>query len=520
MRPEAYPHPVATITLRETHISWVLLTGNVAYKVKKPVRLDFLDFSTLAARRHYCQEELRLNRRTAPDLYLDVVPITGSPAVPMIGGAGQPIEYALKMRQFPQDAELNRQLAAGRADGAAFRAFGARMVRFHEACSTGKSGHFGHPVRIRERLETNLAQTEPLLDAQELATLGPVAAWLRRAADELAPVLAERAGSAMVRECHGDLHLGNLVVLGDAITAFDCIEFDPALRWIDVIDDVAFLVMDLLVNEREDLAFAFLDSYLQESGDYAGLQLLGLYVVHRSVVRAKVAAVARAAAEAAGREATSSVGRHLEFAERYGRRAAPALLITHGLPASGKSSVAQALVETLPAVRISSDIERKRLAGIGRHDRSSSPPGAGLYDQSHNQATYGMLVESAEAALLAGVNVIADASFLSAERRELMYSLARRLNVPFCIVDCQAPVPVLAQRLDARALKPHDSEADRGVLAYALEHQDPLRADEAAAIAVVDTTAPLDAQSLVAQIRALAKRDRGADGQPGGLPAR
>src|SRR5262245_15020773 len=271
LRAAAYPHVVGPLRLIETHISWVILTGRYAYKLKKPVRLEFLDFSTLALRKHFCEEELRLNRRLAPELYEDVVAIGGSEREPRSGQA--PVfESALRMREFPADAQLDRRLDAGALSCAEMYALGARIACFHlEAEPAGAGSAYGDAAEVERAAMANfevlleLARDDTAQDA-----LRRLARWTEARNAALRETFARRKSEGWIREGHGDLHLANLVSLDSGITAFDCLEFDPRLRWIDVMCDVAFLVMDLEVRGRPDLAYAFLDAYLETTGDYAG----------------------------------------------------------------------------------------------------------------------------------------------------------------------------------------------------------------------------------------------------------
>jgi hypothetical protein len=497
----AYPHPVEAVRLVETHISWVLLTGQFAYKVKKPLALDFLDFSTLARRRHYCEEELRLNRRTAPKLYLDVVPITGSPREPKVEGDGEPIEYAVKMVQFPEEARLDRVLASGGLGAQALRDFGARLAHVHARADREESQRYGAAASVARRMLENLEQLESSLEPAERMYFPPLLDWTRAELAKRREQLADRAARDMVRECHGDLHLSNLVALADGITAFDCIEFDPALRWIDVTDDVAFLLMDLQLRARDDLGYDFLDSYLAANGDYVGVQLLDLYRVYRSLVRAKVAGIARVQTAEPHRQAMrDKLQRHLQLAGRCIEARSPVLTLMNGLSGSGKSWLAERLVPLLPTLRLRSDLERKRLAGLTAQARSGSPIGGGLYSPEHNRATYSRLAELARVLLEAGHHVIADAAFLARDRREPFYALARRAGARCVVIECDAPQPVLEQRVAARAAGNHVSEADRAVLHYQLGRRERISASEDANVLRIDTTRETDLARVAERI--------------------
>lgn len=475
--------------LIETHISWVLLAGDDAWKIKKPVRLPFLDFSTLEARRRMCQEELRLNARLAPSLYLGVVPITCGGDGPRLGGDGPAIEYALHMRRFPDGALLAERLATNDLPTQLLDRLARRIAAFHrDAPAAGPASPWGRPERIAEDMRAVIERLAPSLVGERSADLACLRAWAETEAGALRSAWEERRNAGWVREGHGDLHLANAVVLGDDVTAFDCIEFDPALRWIDVQADIAFAFMDLTAHGRQDLAFGFLDRYLEHSGDHQGLTVLRWYIVYRALVRALVAALRPA-------EAPDYLGLALRWTRPPGAR----LLITHGLSGSGKSFAAERLLECAGAVRLRSDVERKRLFGLAPLGASAGVEG-GIYRGDATDRTYEVLRERAASALAAGWRVIVDATFLAAGQRDAFRRLARERAVPFTILHCEAPTALLRSRVAARRKRNDDpSEADAGVLALQLRRAEPLTQAECAETIAVDTSAPLDASALAAQ---------------------
>jgi aminoglycoside phosphotransferase family enzyme len=289
-----FPGPTQDIRVVETHISWVLLTGAYAYKIKKPVNLGFLDFSTLEQRRHFCAEELRLNRRFAADLYLDVVDIGGTADRPVMDVTEGPVlEVAVRMRQFPDDALLSHQVVEDKISIADMVGLGVAVARLHaDAPVADTDSEYGSPAAVVRPVEENFQTLEDALpDKEQRRRLEAIRDWTRAEARRAEPMILQRKRAGSVRECHGDLHLANLVHWQDRIVPFDCLEFDAALRWIDVISEVAFLFMDTLRAGRPDLAYAFLNRYLSESGDYAGIFLLPFYIVYRAMVRAKVQAL-------------------------------------------------------------------------------------------------------------------------------------------------------------------------------------------------------------------------------------
>ncbi len=490
--PDCYPHPVTQLRRLETHISWIWLSGEYAYKIKKPVNLGFLDFSTLEKRHACCEEELRLNRRLAAELYLDVVSINGTPAQPRISGEGPVLEYAVRMRQFADSARLDRQLAAGRLDEADMDALAQTLAAFHgRAESADPADRFGEPDSVRQPVMENLSQLHRLLrEADDIALVTQLETQEAAQFARLRARLAARRAAGQIRECHGDLHLANLVRLDSGITAFDCLEFNPALRWIDVISEVAFLLMDLSQRGQAPLGWRFLNRWLEYTGDYDGLALLGYYLSYRATVRAKVEAISmNQTADMAEYPA------HLQACRRYlysalhpPLTAGPALLITHGLSGSGKSRLGRFLMQSLPAVRIRSDVERKRLAGLRPEDASQSAPGSGLYTDSRTAQTYQHLLGLAEMLLAQGHSVIVDATFLQRAQRQPFIALASQLALPFVILHCTAPEDVLRERVQRRRRGAQVSEAGILVLEKQLAEREAPNNEELASVLTVDTT--------------------------------
>jgi aminoglycoside phosphotransferase family enzyme/gluconate kinase len=499
--PRRFDHPVERVELVETHISWVLLAGDFAYKIKKPVDLGFLDFSNLAKRRFNCEEELRLNRRLAPELYLGVVTITGRPDDPQLSGQGEPIEYAVKMRRFAREQELDRLAAQGRLTPAHIDDLIATLAAFHQRIEVaGPDSPYGTPEAVYLPVAENFSQIGSRLESPD-PPLDRLRAWSEAAGTRLNKVFTARRRDGFVRECHGDAHLANMVLLDDVqeheyregqgrpgaanrVTLFDCLEFNPALRWIDVMSELAFLVMDLEERGHPELARRALNGYLEHSGDYAGLAVLRFYLVYRALVRAKVAMIRlrQPGLLAEEQDAARAVYRgYVQLAEDYTHVPPPWMVITHGPSGAGKTWIAQRLLETCGAIRVRSDIERKRLHGLAPLARSRSQPGAGLYTTSANDRTYGRLAELAGAILDAGFAVIVDATFLERARREQLRAVARARNVRFMILNIQAPEQLLHERVGQRDQQARDaSEAGTAVLEWQLAHIEPLAADEQA----------------------------------------
>ena len=504
--PARYGHPVERIELLETHISWVVLAGPYAYKIKKPLDLGFLDFSTLEKRRLYCEEELRLNRRLAPGLYLVVVPIAGTPESPQLDGAGAAFEYAVKMARFPQEARLDKVLARGELKPGHIDLLARELAEFHARIAVAApDSPFGAPEAVYAPMRQNFEQIRRRIGgADDLERLERLEAWTARRYGALAEALPGRKREGFIRECHGDAHLANMVLLDEDVVLFDCLEFNENLRWIDVMNELAFAVMDLDDRGRPDLARRLLNAYLEHTGDYEGLRLLRFYQVYRALVRAKVCAI-RLGQPDLGPQERDSVQReyrgYAALAERYTRPSTAALIITHGLSGSGKTTLTQTLLEHYESIRVRSDIERKRLHGLTARARSDSGIETGLYAAETSRRTYERLAELARAILAAGLTVMVDAAFLKHAQRGMLRDLAEALRVPFVILTAQAPEEVLRQRVRARPGS-DASEADIAVLEHQLATQEPLGADEFAHSLTIDTraaTAPAELASLLAR---------------------
>jgi len=498
LEPAAYPHPTGPIRLVETHISWVLLTGPFAYKLKKPVALGYLDFSSLDRRAHFCREEVRLNQRFAPDLYLEALPITGSHERPQIGGSGEPIEWAVKLVQFDDEDQLDRRLAVARLSVADCQTLGAEIARVHARLATAPpAGPFGTPAGIYSTATINLNQlrtcrpdTSHRVDAIEhwlrdhlLATgsSGTHAAMLARLAD------------GKIRECHGDLHLANVVFHEGQLTAFDSIEFNPALRWIDVASDIAFLAMDLEARGRPDLAAHATNAWIETSNDHAATAVLPLYKVARALVRAAVAAVRGSQvnqptaassqppvnhppASFAPASPQTDTDRYLALAERLMHLPKPQLIVTSGVSGSGKTTVTTELIGDLGAVRLRSDVERKRLAGMAATARPADPLQTdSLYSPASTEQVYERLETLARTLLTAGSSVIIDAACNTLRQRERFTTLARDTGTPLVWLDFSLPAEVVLARVAARAAAGTDaSDASVAVVQAQLAAREPI----------------------------------------------
>ena len=507
LRDASFPHPVIAIELRETHISWVVLTGTYAYKIKKAVRLDFLDATALSTRRFLCEEELRLNRRLAPELYESVVTIGRRGTELRVNGPGSIVEYAVRMRQFSPAEELTALLARGDLAAHELTSLAERLAEFHASAARPPGGE-AYPFldHLRRSVQgTQATLLRHLGSMESLPPMGPLIERIQQSLQALTGRLGERHEQGFVRECHGDLHAGNIVRWGGRLTPFDCVEFDPLLRFIDPIDDIAFLVMDLTAHGRGDLAYAFLDRYAERTGDYQGLRLLPFYGAHRALVRAMVDGLAAEQQPEKRHELDRRLRARVSNANAYMTRARPLLLLTHGPSGSGKSWLSERLVSGLPAIRIRSDVERRRMSGSGIDPSRAQD----RYSQDMTRRTYARLAECAESAVDGGTNIIVDAAFLRGEDRDLLRAVADRGDARFIIVSCLAAESTMADRIDARLRDRSDpSEADVSVLRAQLARLEPLRPDELADVIEVDSTASNAVDALIATLRSrMAQRD-------------
>jgi uncharacterized protein len=519
MCPNVFDHSVDTIKLIETHISWVILTGKYVYKIKKACNLGFLDFSSLEKRRYFCDEELRLNRRLAAPLYIDVIPITGKPEQPVLRGNGKIIEYAIKMIQFPQQAQLDNMLTEGKVENHHIDAYAQMTARFHcNAESTSAETTFGSPDHIQHAVARIIDQIRRLQEATYYNTLiNELEDWCKSALKTLTPLFEKRKRDGFIRECHGDMHLRNLVWFGERPLAFDCLEFDPDLRWIDILSEIAFLVMDLDSRKHQNLAYRFLNAYLEHTGDYNGMPVFRYYLVYRALVRAMVNGIRceqRDISKPEQKIAAEAFYNYLKLAQSYCRSAKPVLIITHGLSASGKSTLSQLLLEQIGALRIRSDVERKRmfglLGGLNSHlimnaETHNLENMQQIYSLAANARTYTTLAKLAEKVLEGCFPVIIDAAFLLHEERASFRNLAHKKKISFIILVFAAHADTLRKRIQER--KNDISDANLAVLEMQLKASKPLQDVELPCCVTIDTEQPFDVRKLVDDIRQISSTE-------------
>lgn len=451
-----------------THISSVVTCGAYAYKLKRPVKLPFVDFSTLTLRRQDCRRELRVNQRTAPDLYLGVVKLTGSPERPRIGGTGKSLEWAVKMKRFDQAALLSNLIKHNSISVRMAESLGHHLASFSNALRGLKPHQIQAHRATLDWLLESLTEITAIVPAEHKSA-AQIQSWAKQQARKHHRRINKRKEHGFYRNCHGDLHLANLVKLGTKVIAFDALEFNRELSQIDVVNDIAFAFMDLLAHSRADLAWSMVNQWCEHTGDYGGLPLLRFYSLYRAVVRAKVAALAHNAARAGG----------LHTFERYWLLASklvapanpPRLVLVAGLSGSGKSTVARELVAALSGIQVRADVVRKRLFSNHIHEPNK------LYSHRATQKTYLELASIANTLLSSNMTVIVDATFLDNEHLRLFAQVANKHKIPLKAIVCEAPIDILKQRIRERAKQGIDpSDATATILEQQIErlHKTPM----------------------------------------------
>ncbi len=461
LNPASYPDPTTAVQHLQTHISHLFLTDRYVYKIKKPVDFGFLDFTSLEKRRFFCHEELRLNRRLSPDIYLDVVALyLDADGVLSFKADGPAVEYAVKMRRMPQERMMALLLEQGGVTEADIDAIAKKVARFHAEAARGDSiALFGTVEAIKSNWLENLRQTTPYcgrtLTEQQHAQIAELT--LQRL-DQDAALFQRRLQQGFIRECDGDLHTENICLEGQ-VHIFDCIEFNERFRCSDTAADVAFLAMDLENHGRRDLAELFVERYELYSGDASLRQVLPLYLANRAFVRGKVESFRLDDPLIAQEQKTAAASR----AQRFFRLARGYLLreqlpktlfLTCGPTGSGKTALADELAFQLGLEHFSSDLERKRLAGVAATERN-----ADIYSPAWHQATYGRLFELARQSLASNSRVILDATFLQHRSRERFVRLAAESGATVVILRLSCPDDLVRQRLEQRQAR-GDSASD------------------------------------------------------------
>lgn len=492
LQPGFYPHSVEEpITLIQTHISYVLLTGEYAYKVKKPVNFGFLDYSTLERRKHFCEEELRLNQRGAAELYLEVLSISGDEKQYQLGGTGQVVEYVLKMRQFPQEKLFVNLFEQGKLDDL-MEDLGHVVAQYHaKAVTNDYIRKFGEVEQVRMAFEENYQQTEKYIGSLQTKSQFEETKQYTDSFFGRSQLFTSRIANNSIRECHGDLYMQNICLWHDKILLFDCIEFNEPFRFVDVMYDVGFAVMDFEARQRPDLGNAFLNTYVEQTGDWEGLQVLPLYLSRQAYVRAKVNSFLSedpGVPDAVKQKAAKTAADYYRQAWEYTKPQQGQLILMSGLSGAGKSTVARQLARKLRAIHLRSDAVRKHLAGIPLEQRG----GEELYTAEMTQKTYERLLSFGIMLANQGFSVILDAKYDRSVLRGEAIAEAKSHQLPLQILHCNAPIEVLRERLQQRTGDIADATAD--LLAGQQAAAEPFTEEEKPYVKTLDTTQSLEPQ--------------------------
>lgn len=477
MNPDFYPHKPSCVEFIQTHISNVFIAGDFVYKVKKPVNFGFLDFTTLERRKFYCEEELRLNKRLAPSIYLDVIPLSldeNNKIVP--GGNGHIIDYAVKMKKLPADRMLKILLINGEADKEVMDGIARKIAAFHKNAETGgRIDEMGSIAIIRHNHEENFIQTEKYINITIPSfQYNFIKDYVDTFLAEKNELLKKRVADHKIRDCHGDLHLEHICI-ADEIIIFDCIEFNERFRFSDVAAEAAFLTMDLDYNGYHEQAESFVKSYLKYSCDTDMLILLNFYRCYYAYVRGKVTSFRLDQKDLPDEERSQiekTAKRYFDLAYTYAAHLEkPVLILTSGLMGCGKSYQARHLAARLEAGIIRTDVLRKKMLNINPTDRHHEKFGRGIYSDNISRLTYDRAYELAESTIKSGKPVIIDASFKRRSERQKAMQMAERLNIPFYMIECTCRDEVVKKRLEKR-IKEKNNASDGRWEIYATQKND------------------------------------------------
>lgn len=487
--PNCYPHPVSLpIEIIETQVSWVLLTGEFVYKVKKQLDFGFLDFSTLEKRHFYCEEELRLNQRLAPDIYQSVISINGSIDAPVICKISDspdeqhkenPFEYAVRMKQFDPNQGLDKLLQSNQFKPQWIDQLSKQLAQFHLCLPTVTSNSpWGEPENIWQLVCDNFEHTLTVYqDSESQPQISQLYQQTTAQFDRLYDVIKDRRRQGFIRECHGDLHLANITCYKDELRLFDCIEFNLQFRWIDTCSDLAFLLMDLEANDKFSWANVALNRYLELTGDYQALSLLNFYKSFRAMVRAKIATFGEQASH-------QTFTKYLKLTQSYQQQAPQSLTIMHGLSGSGKSYISEQLIKGSQVIRLRSETERNRL----HKELQKKGKKTQLHSPEINARLSQHLLDLAEQILSLGYSVIVDGTFLKQHFRQKYIDLASKLNIEISIISCQCNEKLLEARLvKGINTRSQDSNFSLERLSHQKSYQQPLNEFEKSVEQMVDT---------------------------------
>jgi aminoglycoside phosphotransferase family enzyme/predicted kinase len=453
LEPKAYPEKVGKIELVQTQMSFVFLTKEFVYKVKKAVDLGYLDYTTLDKRHFFCQKEVELNRRLCPETYLGVVPVTRDDGAIRIGGRGETMEYAVKMRRLPQEKMMNVLLANDGVSAEMVGGVAKKLADFHKKAETNSEiSAFGDIKAITINTDENFDQTENYIGRTiSEDNFRHIKEYTDGFVEKNTPLFRKRVKESRIRDCHGDLHAAH-ICFTDSICIYDCIEFNDRFRYCDVASEMAFLAMDLDHYGRADLSRSLINAYVAESGDKELLKLLGFYEAYRAYVRGKVESFKLDDPYIADEEKKKTLdiaASYFDLARAY-TRAKPVLFITVGLVGTGKSTLAQALAKRLGLVVITSDFTRKQLVGIPVTEHRFEGFDSGIYSVELSRRTYDKMFSGAGDILREGGSVVLDASFIKAGERLKARRLAEETGADFYIIECILDEANIKKRLERR----------------------------------------------------------------------
>jgi aminoglycoside phosphotransferase family enzyme/predicted kinase len=543
--PACYPHPIDTsIKVIETQVSWVILTGDYVYKVKKQLDFGFLDFSTLEKRQFYCEEELRLNQRLAPDIYQAVVTISGSIENPVIGNddyrltqqettntsefisgntklknaiastelaaedtphtddqtieitdnsASTVLEYAVRMQQFDPTDGLDKLLQCNQFDPSWINPLAQQLAQFHLCLPTITSNSpWGEPENIWQLVSDNFTHTLNFYkDSQDSQQIALLYEQTTSQFIQLKDLLSDRRRQGFIRECHGDLHLGNITCYKNELRLFDCIEFNLQFRWIDTCSDLAFLLMDLEANDRYSWANIALNRYLEITGDFQALALLNFYKSFRAMVRAKIATFGEQADH-------GTFIKYLELTQSYQTKSPPKLIIMHGLSGSGKSHISEQITKSSPTIRLRSETERNRL----HKELQKKGKNLQLHSPEINARLSQHLISLTEQVISLGYSVIVDGTFLKQHFRQKYIDVAQKFSIDICILSCQCNEKLMEARLvKGINTRSNDSNFSLDRLAHQRSYQQPLSDQELLLQQQVDTDDDEAINNLILQFK-------------------
>jgi aminoglycoside phosphotransferase family enzyme/predicted kinase len=494
LEPKAYPQATGRVELAQTQMSFVLLTDNYVYKVKKAVNLGYLDYTTLEKRRFFCQREVELNQRLCPEVYLGVVPITQDKGNIIMEGKGEAIEYAVKMHRLPQPAMMDKLLAGNKVTPGMITKVAQKLAAFHQQAETSASiSAFGEIKAIRKNTEENFTQTEKYIGSTiSREKYQRLKAYTDSFMEKNAALFQKRIAAGRIRDCHGDLHAAH-VCFTDGICIYDCIEFNDRFRYSDVAAEVAFLAMDLDHYGRADLSRRLVNAYIDKSQDRGLAKLLSFYKCYRAYVRGKVEGFKLDdpyIAPAEKKQTLEVAASYFDLADAY-IRSKPILFITAGLVGTGKTFLAQALAKRRGLVVISSDVTRKKLAGIPFTEHRFEDFDRGIYSPEFSQKTYGKMFTEARDILKEGGSVILDASFIRAEERLKAKKLAEKSGAEFFIVECRLDEKTIKQRLARRLEEGSTSDGRWEIYPSQKRAFEPVAEAPPQKHAIIDTSKPV-----------------------------